>query len=424
MALFFFALLVYILVVVAEKALIGISPYEIETLRALPDASAQRAAILGRQARKAMAALLLARLLFKICLIVSGVGLLLSEPAVQRLLAHYVTLTGLPGTLIWSLTALLLALIFAGLFWAFWRLGWPAPANSAQWLRRLGLFILFWQTVFGPFLRRHAPPPVERSDLPTTTPAMLSTSAPELSSEKREIELLRSIVKFGDTTVKQVMQARTKIVAVDFRLPFDILLNMVREAGFSRLPVYDDDLDNVVGILYVKDLVPHLEADSDFEWQTVVRTDVLLVPESKRVSELLREFKRQKLHMAIVVDEYGGCSGIVTMEDILEEVTGEIRDEFDDEEGEVRFRKLDEHNFLFEGQTLLNDVTRLTGLSPDTFDRVRGDADTLAGLLLELRGDIPPRGAEIQWNNYTFTVTAANNRRIEQVKLTMPPLTG
>jgi len=225
-------------------------------------------------------------------------------------------------------------------------------------------------------------------------------------------------VKFSDVTVKQVMQPRTKVVGVDFKTDFHDLLAVVRESEFSRLPVYDEDLDNVTGILYVKDLLPHLDAPAVFEWQPLIRTNVMLVPESKRCSELLEEFKQQKIHMAIVVDEYGGSAGIVTMEDILEEVTGDIQDEFD-EESDIRYRKLDEFTYLFEGQTLLNDVCRLTGLDAATFDAVKGNADTLAGLALELRGDIPKTGVEIPWNGFLFTITAADNRRITQMKLNL-----
>ena len=215
------------------------------------------------------------------------------------------------------------------------------------------------------------------------------------------------------------MQPRSKVVSVDFRTGFHELLEVVRQSEFSRLPVYDEDLDNVTGILYVKDLVPFLDNEDAFEWQTLLRTNMLMVPEAKRGSELLQEFKQQRMHMAVVVDEYGGISGIVTMEDILEEVTGDIRDEFD-EDSEIRYRKIDDFNYLFEGQVLLNDVCRLTGLEPGTFDEVRGTSDTLAGLALELRGDIPLIGTEMSWNGFLLTVTVADKRRIEQLKLSLP----
>ena len=228
----------------------------------------------------------------------------------------------------------------------------------------------------------------------------------------------KSIVNFSDVTVKQVMQPRSKVVTVATQTDFHELLVLVRTCGFSRIPVFDEDFDNVVGILYVKDLVAHLHKPYNFEWQSLIRPSVLLVPESKRISELLRAFKKERMHMAIVVDEFGGSAGIVTMEDILEEVTGDISDEFD-EESDINFQKLDERNYLFEGRTLLNDVCRAIGLDTNTFDMVRADADTLAGLALEINGDIPKKGTEIRWQHYLLTITAADNRRIDQIKLTI-----
>jgi putative hemolysin len=178
-------------------------------------------------------------------------------------------------------------------------------------------------------------------------------------------------------------------------------------------------LDNVTGILYVKDLLPYLNHGTGFEWQTLVRPNVMLVPEAKHASELLQEFKQKKMHLAIVIDEFGGTSGIVTLEDILEEVTGEIRDEFD-EEHDVRYRKLDAQTYIFEGQTQLSDVCRITGLATNTFDTARGTADTLAGIALELKGDIPKVGEQIEWQGFTLTIIAADLRRLKQIKLVCP----
>ncbi|MBK8557042.1 MAG: CBS domain-containing protein [Lewinellaceae bacterium] len=246
-----------------------------------------------------------------------------------------------------------------------------------------------------------------------------SVSQEHPTSAKRDLELLKSIVKFSDVSVKQVMQPRSKVVAIDFRTNVLELLEVVRTAGFSRMPVYDDDLDNITGILYVKDLVEYLDRGPDFEWQPLIRTDVLMVPESKRISELLQEFKINKMHMAVVVDEYGGIAGVVTMEDILEEVTGEIRDEFD-EESDMPYRRIDDHTFLFDGHTLLNDVCRFTGIAADTFEAVRGNADTIAGLVLEIKGDIPATGTEIEWGGYKMTVALADSRKINQVRFNLP----
>ncbi len=234
----------------------------------------------------------------------------------------------------------------------------------------------------------------------------------------REIDILKSIVNFGDVVVKQIMRSRVDVVAVDFRSPFVELLKVVKESGFSRIPIYEEDFDHVTGILYVKDLLGHLGEDKNYEWQLLIRTNVFYVPESKKISDLLKEFQAQKLHMAIVVDEYGGTLGIVTLEDILEEVIGEIKDEFDDEI-EVEFQKIDDYNYQFEGKTMLNDVCRIMGLDTNVFDEVRGDADSVAGLLLEMIGHIPKKDREIIYDDFKFKIIAVSKRRIEQILITI-----
>lgn len=239
------------------------------------------------------------------------------------------------------------------------------------------------------------------------------------SNTKKEIDILKSIVKFGDVSVKQIMRSRVDVVAVDFRIGFPELLEVVRNSGYSRIPVYDTDFDNVTGILYVKDLLGHLHEEPGFEWQQLIRTNVLYVPEAKKINDLLKEFQRERLHLAIVVDEYGGSSGIVTLEDIMEEVIGDIKDEFDDE-AEVIYRKIDDYNYLFEGKTLLNDVCRIIGVDTNTFDEVKGDADSLAGLILELYGQIPKKDAELYYNLFRFKIVSVSKRRIEQVLVTLP----
>ncbi|MCW5922827.1 MAG: CBS domain-containing protein [Saprospiraceae bacterium] len=416
---FLLGLLLYFLVLLAERSLVALSSQDAEQLRADDSKAAQRAYALTRDIRPVMAALLLARLLLKLLLsIFLATSLMRSQGAV---LYHLSQQWELPGELLWSVSAIAFALTLSTLFWALKSVDNPRflNGNAIFLMQRLGWFVLFWKKIFSPIIKREKPPS-QGTQQPTATD-LAATKVMTETSEKRELELLKSIVKFGDVTVKQVMQPRSKVVALDFRTDFHELLATVREAEFSRFPVYHEELDNVTGILYVKDIVPHLDRTADFEWQSLIRTNLLLVPESKRGAELLREFKEQKIHMAVVVDEYGGVSGIVTLEDILEEVTGDIRDEFD-EESEVRFRKLDEYNYLFEGQTLLNDVCRIAGLDEKIFDTVRGNADTLAGLVLELKGDIPKSGAEIAWNDLLLTVTAADSRRIEQLKLTLPRL--
>ncbi len=234
----------------------------------------------------------------------------------------------------------------------------------------------------------------------------------------QEVDILKRIVKFGEVSVKQIMRSRVDVTALDVNSNFKELLATVQASGYSRIPVYKEDFDKVIGILYVKDLLGHLDEDEDFQWQDLVRDDVLYTPEAKKIDDLMREFQHKHLHMAIVVDEYGGSAGIVTLEDILEEVIGDIHDEFEPI-AESKFRKLDDRNFLFEGKTLLNDVARVLEKDPTIFDAWRGDSDSLAGLILELRGRIPKKGAEITVDGIMLKVMAVDDRRIREVKLTL-----
>jgi len=233
-----------------------------------------------------------------------------------------------------------------------------------------------------------------------------------------EVDILKSIVNFGDVSVKQIMQPRVDVMAVNFQSTYKVLLKMVKKSGYSRIPVYNENFDHITGLLYVKDLLGHLEEDNNFEWQQLLRTEILYIPESKKIDDLLKEFQAKRLHMAVVVDEYGGTSGIVTLEDIMEEIIGEIRDEFDDEI-ELDYQKIDDYNYIFEGKTLLNDVCRVIGLDTNTFDEIRGDADSLAGLILELLGRLPRKGRELKHEQFTFKTIEVNKKRIKQIKITI-----
>ena len=235
----------------------------------------------------------------------------------------------------------------------------------------------------------------------------------------REVDILKSIVKFGDVPVKQIMRARVDVSALDVDMSYHEMLRDLRKAGYSRMPVYRDDFDTVIGILFVKDLVLHLDEPDDFTWQQLIRDNVYYVPEAKKIDVLLREFQSERLHMAIVVDEYGGSAGIVTLEDIMEEVIGEIRDEFDAGQ-DIEFEKLDEYTYVFEGKTMLNDVCRIVGVDTSEFDVLRGDADSVAGLLLEVVGYIPRKGREILLHDYRFRVESVNKRRVEKVRVVLP----
>lgn len=233
-----------------------------------------------------------------------------------------------------------------------------------------------------------------------------------------EVDILKSIVTFGEVSVKQIMQPRVDVIAVDFQSTYKELITIVKESGFSRIPVYNENFDQITGLLYVKDLLGHLEEADEFEWQALLRTEILYIPESKKIDDLLKEFQAKRLHMAIVVDEYGGTAGIVTLEDIMEEIIGEIRDEFDDEI-ELDYQKIDDYTYIFEGKTLLNDVCRVIGLDTNTFDDIRGDADSLAGLILELLGRLPRKGREIKQDQFTFNVLEVNKKRIQQIKIVL-----
>jgi putative hemolysin len=235
---------------------------------------------------------------------------------------------------------------------------------------------------------------------------------------EQELDILKSIVKFGDTTVSEIMRPRGDIVALSIEDTFDEVLKVVHESGFSRIPVYGNDLEDIVGILYAKDLILHLKEPKIFNWTGLIRSQVIYVPESKKIQELLKDFQKKRLHMAIVVDEYGGCSGLLTLEDILEEVIGDIRDEFDDDI-ELDYKKVDDHNYIFEGKTLINDVCKVIGFPTDAMDDVRGDADSIAGLVLEAVGQIPRVKTEIDHGTFRIKVIKVNKRRIEEVQLTL-----
>jgi gliding motility-associated protein GldE len=245
----------------------------------------------------------------------------------------------------------------------------------------------------------------------------IDLTAAHQKSSVDEIKMLKGIVKFGNIQVKQIMHPRTSIVGLDESSTYNEMLNEVKEAGYSRLPVYRESLDNILGILYVKDLLEFLGSSGDIKWQDLIRP-TYFVPETKKIDDLLKDIQDNRVHMVIAVDEYGGTAGMVTLEDILEEIIGDIRDEFD-EHDEVDFEKLDDKNFLFEGRTLIHDLCKVLGVREDTFDKVRGDAESMGGLMLELAGMIPDEGKELLFDQYKFTIVSVGNNRVEKVKVTL-----
>ncbi|MCF8364935.1 MAG: gliding motility-associated protein GldE [Bacteroidales bacterium] len=238
------------------------------------------------------------------------------------------------------------------------------------------------------------------------------TSDDETPDEDRKI--LKGIVKFGDMLVKEIMKPRIDVTAVDISTSYGQLLKLILNAGYSRIPAYADGFDNIAGILYVKDLLPHLDKTDEFNWSKLLRP-AFFVPENKKIIDLLKEFQEKKIHMAIVVDEYGGTSGIVTLEDVIEEIVGEISDEFDTKEDEIAFTKLDDKNYLFEGKTLLNDFCKILEIDDRVFEQIKGDSETLAGLILEIEGRIPVVNSSTKIQDFEFIIKKVSKRRIEEI---------
>ena len=241
--------------------------------------------------------------------------------------------------------------------------------------------------------------------------ALELTDENELKDEKN---MLEGIVRFGDETAKEVMTSRQDVVDLDFSSSFSDVLKCIVENNYSRIPVYQGSIDNIRGILYIKDLLPYLSKPSNFRWQSLVRPPYF-VPETKMIDDLLREFQENKVHIAIVVDEFGGTSGIITLEDILEEIVGEINDEYDEEE--KNYTRVNANTYVFEGKTLLSDFFKILDIDDDTFEEVEGEADSLAGLLLEIKGDFPELHEHIDYKYFTFEVTELDDHRIAKIKV-------
>lgn len=237
---------------------------------------------------------------------------------------------------------------------------------------------------------------------------------------KEEKRILQGIVNFGNTDVKQIMTSRVDVFSLDITEKFNSVKTQIIEAGFSRIPAYNGNFDKIEGILYVKDLLPHIEKEDDFEWQKLLRPP-FFVPENKKIDDLLNEIQEKKIHLAIVVDEYGGTSGITTLEDIIEEIIGDISDEFDDDD--ITYSKLDNQNFIFEGKTLLKDFYRITDINhieEEKFEQLKADSDSLAGFVIEQAGRIPIKGEYINFGKFIFIIDAANQRKIITLKVKIP----
>jgi putative hemolysin len=238
-----------------------------------------------------------------------------------------------------------------------------------------------------------------------------------------EQQLMKGVARFGDIEVKEIMRSRMDITAVEIKQSFDSLIQTVISSGYSRIPIYDGTIDQVRGIVYAKDLLPFIKSFEAKEWQRLIRK-AWFIPENMQISDLLHEFQEKKTHIAIIVDEFGGTAGIVTMEDVLEEIVGEINDEYDNETDELIYHKLGEYEYLFEAKVTLNDFCKITGLEDDMFDNLPGDPDTLAGLILELSGRIPEAGYEVDFLYLHFIIESVDKRRIRRIRVKLPELTA
>ena len=246
----------------------------------------------------------------------------------------------------------------------------------------------------------------------------LTTSPHQQENEKK---ILKGIVKFGNISVKQIMKTRLDVYGVEEAIDFQALLNNIKEYNYSRFPVFKEDLDTIVGIIHTKDILPHLHAPTDFQWNSLIRP-AFFVHEQKMIEDLLKEFQSKRIHFAIVVDEFGGTSGIITLEDILEEIVGDIKDEFDEEEATIK--KIDDFHFIIEGKTAIIDLCNFIDLPTTTFDTVKGESDTVAGLFLEIAGSFPVIQQVVKYKQFSFTVLEIQKNRIHKIQLIITPTTS
>lgn len=302
-----------------------------------------------------------------------------------------------------------------------------ATSNNVNFARRMAGFLNAAETFFWPlswFLIRFSnlvEKRVARKDYQVTVDhlnlALDITTRQGTTEEEKGI--LKGIVNFGTLTVKQVMRSRLDITAFDIEYDFHELMDKVNKSGYSRVPVYEETVDNLKGLLYVKDLLPYLQENEHFKWQDLLRP-VFYVPETKKIDSLLKDFQEKRIHLSIVVDEYGGTSGLITLEDIIEEIVGEINDEFDEED--VAFNKLDDTTYIFEGKTSLNDFCKIIAVDSAIFEPVKGESESLGGLLLEINNKLPRSGEKIYYDRFVFTVVSVDMKRIKRVRVLIKPL--
>jgi putative hemolysin len=421
----------------SEVAYFSLSPKEVHDLRAEASRSSQRIIALRSMPRRLLATILISNNFVNIAIVMVSNYVVWKSPAEQvftqwaYVMHHWPLLSGLtPESIALGINFVLTVIAVTFLLVLF---GEVAPKIYAKMnnvgfarlmsrplkvllhiLQPLSRLLVSWSVGIERRLqsRNGSGYSTDKGDIDRAIDLAVSHD----TDSKIEADILKGIIKFNDVAVKQVMRARVDVVAVDEETPYDELLKVVKSSGYSRIPVYRNDFDSISGILYIKDLIRYRHENASFKWQKLIRTPVLYVPESKKLNELLKEFQRERVHMGIVVDEYGGSAGLVTLEDVMEEVIGEIKDEFDIvRDGE--YKKIDKRTFIFDGKMLINEACRIIDIDASTLEAFRGDADSLAGLILEINGEMPDKGEEFEVADLHFIILSVTKRRIEKIRI-------
>lgn len=400
----------------AEVALFSLGNKDINMLKTKQQTSAKRIVALLEEPKEVYASLLISGTFVNISIIV----------LLNHLISQFISFNNAGGLLEMAIKVLIIAFILLFIGKIFPKV-WAAQNNlrfafgSAVIVEGIHLFlrrISRWTISLADNIGKKAG--ADRGQAMTIKEmdeAIDIKSDEEASQDEKNI--MKGIVKFGNISVKQIMKSRLDVSGVEHSVSFGELKKRVEELHYTRLPVYRQSLDEVLGLIYTKDLIPFLDEGEQFDWHKLIRQPYF-VPETKLIEDLLKEFQQKRIHFAVVVDEFGGTSGIVTLEDILEEIIGEIKDEFD--EDEVSNRKIDEHNYLFEGRTMLNDACRIMNLPRDTFDAVRGESESIGGLVLELAGEFPAERSTISSGDFEFTIIERDTNRILRVQVSIKPM--
>jgi len=395
----------------SETAFFSLSHRDINVLKTRPQPAYKRIIRLLENPRRLQASILIANTLVNICIILIANALLNSW--VETLHLHSIGIFIIKVIIIAAVLVL-----FCDVLPKVW------ATHHKIWFASMSSFIveIFYRLLF-PISKRFIgiTESIEKrfhsksSQMNDTQLDYAIDLLPENEASTEEKQILKGIRKFGNTTVKQTMRTRLDVSGIEFETSFADVKKKIEDMHYSRIPVYKNNLDEIAGILHTKDLLPFLDEEV-YEWHSLLRP-VFYVHEQKLIEDILQDFRNKHIHFAVVVDEFGGTSGIITLEDVMEEIIGDIHDEFDDEQSANK--KLDDYNYIFEGKTMINDVCKVLHLPVDTFEKIRGDSDSLAGLVLEIAGEFPQVNEPLTWGDFTFVPLAINKNRIEKVKLTL-----